>query len=130
MITDECWLYAGYISRDGYGTISIWHKNYGAHKVMYEQVHGELPESLVIDHLCRVRRCVNPEHMEAVTIKENVLRGEGISARNLRKTTCKNGHPFDGVSKQSHGGGYGRYCTICRKEWRKKYYWAKKSQVA
>lgn len=100
---DECWPWKAGKIPGGYG--AVWDKridnNRLAHRTAYEMLVGPVPDGLEIDHLCRNRACVNPNHMEVVTAKENVLRGIGISAQNARKTHCKNGHPFDTV----HRGG-------------------------
>jgi hypothetical protein len=72
---------------------------------------GPIPEGLVIDHLCRNRGCINPTHMEPVTNAENVLRGEGPTAVNARKTHCKRGHPFDDVNTYVYAKG--RACRMC-----------------
>jgi len=88
VVPDGCWLWQGPLSPNGYGRTSKWY----AHRAMYEILMGPIPPRLVIDHLCRVRRCVNPDHMEVVTRGENVLRGETVSARAARQTHCKRGH--------------------------------------
>ena len=75
-----------------YGQIRVDGKAMGVHRAMYILSHGQPPSGYHIDHLCRVRICCNPDHLEAVTLGENVLRGNGISAVNARKTHCKNGH--------------------------------------
>jgi len=75
-VTKTCWLWTGSRSRDGYGKFepatSVFYK---AHRFAYETVVGPIPEGLTLDHLCRVRRCVNPDHLEPVTNQENLLRG-------------------------------------------------------
>jgi hypothetical protein len=93
--TEGCWLWLGGKSVAGYGQIRIDSKNRTAHRVAYRLVKGEIPKGLQLDHLCRVRHCVNPEHLEAVTLKENVLRGEGITAEFKKATHCIHGHPFN-----------------------------------
>lgn len=91
---NNCWLYAGYFSTKGYGLIwnNTLQKFEKAHRVMYETFNGKIAEGLVLDHLCRIRQCINPEHLEPVTNRENILRGEGIAAKNIKKTYCKHGH--------------------------------------
>jgi len=80
--------------KSGYGQIR-WHgRKWQAHRLVYELSGRTIPDGLQIDHLCRVRLCVNPEHLEPVTVKENVLRGVGPSAINARKTACIRGHPL------------------------------------
>lgn len=71
-----CWLWAGSIASTGYGTGSFRGRGFLAHREVYALILGEMPpETLVLDHLCRVRSCVNPAHLEPVTIAENVRRG-------------------------------------------------------
>ncbi len=92
---DECWLWTGSTASKGYGL--FWHKGRSVrvHRLAYELMVGPIPEGLTLDHLCRVRHCVNPKHLEPVTGKINILRGEGAPAYNARKTHCLRGHPFN-----------------------------------
>ena len=108
-----CWLYTGTVNNNGYPRIiqADSPRNLGAHRVTYEHYRQTIPAGLDLDHLCRVRRCVNPWHLEPVTRSMNNLRG-------LRKTlqsTCKNGHPFDGFSQGM------RICKTCRRESARRY---------
>lgn len=78
-VPDGCWLFHGSINNCGYGQVGrnkAWGKprTVLAHRVMYEATLGPIPEGMTVDHLCRVRNCVNPEHLEAVSIGENVRR--------------------------------------------------------
>lgn len=94
VLVDEsgCWRWQRAVNKvTGYGTLGARY----AHRVYYELHVGPIPAGLTIDHLCRVRDCVNPEHLEAVTIRENILRSENPAARNARRTHCPEGHPFD-----------------------------------
>lgn len=90
---------------------------------MYELYKGAIPEGLQIDHLCRVRRCINPDHLEAVTRHENILRGESVIAKLARKTHCSKGHPFDAQNTYQRLTG-GRDCKACinarHRKWRNK----------
>lgn len=89
---DECWLFAGFIEKNGYGRLLKSVGAPGAHRVMYENEVGQIPEGLHLDHLCRVRHCINPAHLEPVTWQENIRRGaQPWSSR----THCKNGHEFN-----------------------------------
>lgn len=89
-----------------------------AHQLAYWLYVGEVPEGLEIDHLCRNTLCVNPDHLEAVTHRVNVLRGKGPSARNAIKTHCKNGHPFEGDNLAFNHLGE-RVCLTCRRKYKR-----------
>jgi len=111
-----CWIWKGYI-KNGYGVFnpgSLGPKQ--AHKLAWEDVRGEVPNGLVLDHLCRTRACVNPEHLEIVTIRENVLRGEGYSALKARQTHCKNGHEFKGGNLVIRKKTGHRSCRKCKQD--------------
>lgn len=88
--------------------------NRPAHRIMYELTRGPIPPGLEIDHLCRRRDCCNPWHLEAVTTRENILRGNGACAIHARQTHCKRGHEFteENVYRRNDGG---RECRICKK---------------
>src|SRR3989304_2992011 len=77
--------------RSGYGRVWCNGRMQMVHRLIYEALVGPIPNGLTIDHLCRVRRCVNPDHMEPVTMLVNCLRGEGPTAKQARQTHCKNG---------------------------------------
>lgn len=95
---DNCWFFAGKLSPQGYGQLRFYengkHHYWAAHRVMYENLVGPIPEGLVIDHLCRNPICINPEHLEPVTPRENVLRGSSPLAGFAKQTHCKRGHEF------------------------------------
>jgi len=116
-----CWLWAASLSRDGYGQFAPKRNALaGAHRYSYELHVGPIPKGLEIDHLCRVRSCVNPDHLEPVTPKENILRGTGLAAVNARKTHCRNGHKLSGENLYVTPDGR-RDCRICRRESCRRY---------
>ena len=104
-----CWLWTASITRSGYGHFRIGSKLHPAHRVAYELSIGQIPEGLQLDHLCRVRRCVNPKHLEPVTNQENCLRGDNAQRR---KTHCPKGHPYD-VKNTIHKKDNRRICRTC-----------------
>jgi hypothetical protein len=105
-----CWLWTGFI-RDGYGRFHINRNETPrmAHRIAYTLCCGEIPNGMTLDHLCKVTHCVNPLHLEPVTLRENINRGNGISARNYAKLRCPKGHEYDGLRK-----GNWRVCKKCR----------------
>lgn len=93
---DYHWLWTGTVDTNGYGRVIIDGRNMAAHRVAYEWLVGPIPEGLELDHLCKVRHCVNPAHLEPVTHKENTARGDTITARASAKTHCPRGHVLAG----------------------------------
>jgi hypothetical protein len=113
--TDTCWLWTA-ATQGGYGVFRVSStKQVKAHRWAYESLVGPIPEGLTLDHLCRVRNCVNPEHLDPCTTGVNTLRGDSGSARNARKTHCLNGHPLEGDNLMRDARGM-RQCRICQRE--------------
>lgn len=108
---DECWPWLASTSW-GYGEFSLGGKLRKAHRVAYEDQVGPIPAGLTIDHLCRNESCVNPRHLEPVTMRENTMRGTGPTATNARKTVCKRGHPY--TPENTYRSAKGRECRVCR----------------
>jgi hypothetical protein len=113
----DCLLWTGARDKRGYGRIRTDGQLLLVHRAVYEHFFGPIPDGLQIDHLCRNPPCANPAHLEAVTCQENLLRGEGISAVNARKTHCKNGHEFtpENTRIEKRGGRSCRRCDVIRK---------------
>ena len=109
--SDDCIQWGGAIQSKGYGCVGGFGRTKLAHRTVWEMFNGvPIPGHLQVDHLCRVRNCVNPDHMELVSSRENTFRGISPAARNARKTTCPEGHPYDAV------WGPNRRCRACGRE--------------
>lgn len=105
-----CWIYSGSVNNSGYGSIS----GRAAHRYFYETLVAAIPAGMQVDHLCRVRLCVNPEHMEIVTQQENLRRGNGAFQINARKTHCPQNHPYSGDNLRIEIDARGRPHRKCR----------------
>jgi HNH endonuclease len=108
-----CWI-ADYHLNDGYAVVRIDGRMQKAHRVVYERVIGAIPSGRVLDHLCGVRQCCNPRHLEPVTRRENTLRGNGVTARNARAEECVNGHALTGNNVRTRCEGF-RTCIPCER---------------
>ena len=105
----NCWIWTGAKSK-GYGLFRVNNKTNRAHRLSYELFKADIPQGMELDHLCRNPSCVNPEHLEPVTHKVNMLRGEGFASLNAKKTHCSKGHRFTG--KRDKQGQ--RICPTCQ----------------
>lgn len=114
--TNGCWDWCGTISKKGYGVFWNGTKLVAAHRYSYEKVKCKIPDGLQIDHLCRNRRCVNPDHLEVVTLQENVARGmvsDFARDKQVSKTHCKHGHPYNGKNTYIRPDRGTRECKRC-----------------
>lgn len=93
-----CWLWDGADSGDGYGKIKVDGKSRYVHRVIWEALYGPIPEGMVLDHLCRVRCCCNPAHLELVTVKENTHRGEAVLFRKETEPRSENQDDNNAIS--------------------------------
>lgn len=133
MPVNECWLWPGALDKGGYGTV-IFHRpdgtsnRVGAHRFMYVLLRGEIADGLVIDHLCRNRACVNPDHLEPVEHIENVRRGEALK----RRTHCDRGHALtdDNVLSWHLRVKGTRVCKTCHRSKEDLRYWDGKRSAA
>jgi len=112
----DCWEWRGQKLWSGYGRFFVWAPGGGgkrpAHRVAYELFIGPVPAGLDLDHLCRNRGCVNPDHLEPVTRRTNLLRGNTIPARKARQTHCCRGHEFNAANTKLRPNGT-RFCLRC-----------------
>lgn len=111
-----CWEWLGKRNPKGYGKCQFRNKELFAHRVSYAWAYGEIPSGKVIDHLCKNTRCVNPSHLEVVTQRENVLRGESVFAKRKKQTHCVHGHLLDGENLVVYKNGT-RHCRACARIW-------------
>jgi len=109
----DCWVWRGKPKDTGYGQINIGGRVLNAHTMVYEMLVGPVPPGKELDHLCRVKLCVNPDHLEPVTHRENCLRGVGPSAKAAKATRCRKGHPYDEQNTYWRPDGKGRGCRTC-----------------
>lgn len=112
-----CWRWEASTSHDGYGRMVVGsrltkrHWKY-THRLMFEHFYGDVPYGLVLDHLCKNRACCNPSHLEAVSQRENLLRGDGVTADRAAQTHCVRGHEFTPENTRIASNGC-RKCRAC-----------------
>jgi hypothetical protein len=121
---EGCWIYTGFVNNCGYGMVHIpgtgGHMTQ-THRVTYQHFIADIPDGLELDHLCRVRDCCNPWHLEPVTRAENTKRGlSGPAARIEAQPNCPCGRAYDRFYPQANGGT-NRQCSHCRKAYKVAY---------
>lgn len=129
LVKTPCWLWQGAIGAGGYGLVQTGRRSPAGnrmpsyvHRVMYEDTIGPVPEGKVLDHLCRVRHCCNPEHLESVSERTNIVRGEGISADYAVRDECGRGHPKTPENRYMRPDGKGWCCLPCMRLRGRKHY--------
>ncbi len=125
--TRTCWLWNGKKNATGYGQIQIGSRTDGSrklvyvHRLSYEHHIGPIPDGLTVEHICRVRRCVNPKHLTVLVLKDNLYASPDYIGN---RTMCAKGHPF------THRNKTQRLCAICQKEIARKYRESHRTEIA
>lgn len=111
-----CWTWTGVVLPTGYGSFTYGKRRRSAHRWMWIATEHDTPADLELDHLCRNRLCINPEHLELVTRRENLVRSPlTFAGRNAAKTHCLRGHPFDEANTLVDKRGH-RICRTCKRD--------------
>lgn len=122
----SCWEWMAAKTSGGYG--QFWSKPalVVSHRYAYELLIGPIPEGLQLDHLCRNRACINPQHLEPVTQQVNILRGFSVATTNRLKTHCPHGHQYTSENTYIHPRNNGRICRACARRRSRAVYQRKK----
>lgn len=123
--TETCWLWTAHVDNGGYGRFGLrlgknqWKSNYLAHRYSYELVNGEIPKELTVDHICKIRNCVNPDHLRLMTLVNNIKAGNA-GIYNQVKKFCPKGHSYSGENLLFDTNS-SRTCRMCRRNSWKQY---------
>jgi hypothetical protein len=118
--TETCWLWTAAHIPLGYGMFWNGHRLMCAHQFAYELLVGPVPDGSELDHLCRTPACVRPDHLEPVTHRVNMQRGntgQPSGTQQRAKTHCPQGHPYDATNTYITPSSGARNCRICRAAW-------------
>lgn len=124
-----CWLWTGCVDEPGYGHFSSRRvdQTSRAHRWAWMLYRGPIPKGFFIDHICRVRSCVNPDHLRVVTPRVNSLENSvSLAVVNAAKTHCKHGHAFDRANTRPDDNG-NRVCRACRRDIKRRWRWRKQA---
>jgi len=126
--TSGCWIWkTGTNGKNGYGMFFDGARKVCAHRFSWELYRGPIPVGMEVDHLCKTRLCVNPDHMEVVTRAENIRRSDAPQAINARKTACPKGHPYEQFGYVNPTTGK-RRCQPCGNQQSLDYYYSHKGK--
>lgn len=117
-MADGCWHWIAQIAPNGYGRLQMGTKAEYAHRVSYTLHKGEIPEGMHVHHVCEVRQCVNPDHLQAITPRANLMASDTNARRNARKTHCLNGHSLEDAWVRDNGA---RSCRQCNRDAQARY---------
>lgn len=117
----NCWIWEGRLTTNprggGYGHTDYRGRKQYVHRIVYEALVGPIPQGLTLDHRCTNKACCNPDHLEPVTVQENILRSDSVGAQHERATHCPHGHEYDEANtlilKSKYGKGFRRDCRAC-----------------
>lgn len=112
--TKTCWIWTAFIGSNGYGRFWAKRKLWLAHRFAFMLSGRLIPSGFVVDHVCRNRLCVNPDHLRKITSRENTLNGIGITAIRARRESCDKGHPWAKTVIRINPKTGGRQCEVCR----------------
>lgn len=116
-----CWEWSGGTNSEGYGNFSLKNQAVKAHRYSFGYFKGEIPKGFVVDHLCRNHKCVNPDHLEAVSNKTNIIRGVGLASQESKRTHCPFGHEYteDNIYRTKNKYRNCKACAIRRSKERR-----------